>query len=811
MKNWLCLAIVWMLAIAVSIAVTEADSSQSSAAEPARADPSAANLDQFVESHCIACHDDSAPAGLKLTGLAQAPLTENAATWERVVRKLAARQMPPEQEPRPSEDEYRTVIAAVARSLDEAAAARPNPGRTESLRRLTRTEYQNTIRDLLAVEIDASTLLPADEASHGFDNITVSNLSPALLSRYISAAEKISQLAVGRAPQPPREETFRVRPDITQDVHLAGLPIGTRGGTLISYHFPARGEYEIQVHLMRDRNEEVEGLREPHELEILLDRERVKLLTVRPPRGGENQASIDANLTARVLVDAGPHQVGATFVAQCSSLEESLRQPLNVHFNYYRHPRQGPAVYQVSIRGPLGGEADSPATPREPTFDETPSRRQLFVARPAKPADEAACAREILATLVRRAYRRPIDEEDLAVPLAHYEAGRAAGGFEAGIEAAVAAILVQPQFLFRIERDPPTAQAGEAYRLPDLELATRLSYFLWSSMPDDELLALAEAGKLSQPDQREQQVRQMLADPRAEALVTNFAGQWLYLRNLESLSPDMRLFPDFDDNLRQAMRQETEQLFAHLLRHDRSLTELVSADYTFLNERLARHYGIPHVHGSRFRRVELGSTSHQDQARGGLLRHASVLSVTSYATRTSPVIRGHWVMANLLGSPPPPPPPDVPALADNTVSSRLSVRERLAQHRANAACASCHNLMDPVGFALENYDAVGRWRISEAGEPIDAAGGLPGHGEVDGAEELERAILARPELLARTFTEKLLTYALGRGVESSDAPAVRKIVAETAADDYRMSRIILGVVESTPFQMRTAFPTRTAP
>jgi mono/diheme cytochrome c family protein len=802
-----------LLAAAAIASALAAGLPQCVAAEPA-SNPTAAGAEsnprQFVESYCIACHDDATKAGgLALAGLTAAPLAENAATWERVIRKLAARQMPPEEEPRPTEHEYRSAISALAKSLDEAAAASPNPGRTESLRRLNRTEYQNTIRDLLAVEIDAEALLPADEASHGFDNITVSNLSPALLARYISAAEKISRRAVGRAPASPQEETFRVRPDITQDGHIAGLPLGTRGGTLISYDFPASGEYEIQVHLMRDRNEEVEGLREPHELEILLDRERAGLHTVRPPRGGASQASIDANLTARVRVDAGTHQVGATFVEKSSSLAESLRQPLNVHFNFYRHPRQGPAVYQVSIRGPLAasGEAagsDTASTVRLPTYDETPSRRRLFVARPKDPADEAACAKQVLATLLRRAYRRPIDEDDLAVPLAHYEEGHAAGGFEAGIEAAVAAVLVQPQFLFRIERDPPDVAPGTAYRLSDIELASRLSYFLWSSMPDDELLDLAAAGKLSQPEELDRQVRRMLADRRSQALVTNFAGQWLYLRNLESLSPDMRLFPDFDDNLRQAMRQETERLFEHVLRGDRSVRELIAADYTFLNERLARHYGIPHVHGSRFRRVPLGGESPQAQERGGILRHASVLSVTSYATRTSPVIRGNWVLANLLGSPPPPPPPDVPALADNTVSSQLSVRERLAEHRANAACASCHNLMDPVGFALENYDAVGRWRTTEAGEPIDVAGGLPGGGDVAGVTGIEQAILARPQLLARTLTEKLLTFALGRGVEHYDAPAVRKIVADAAAEDYRMSRLILGVVQSTPFQMRRA-------
>ncbi len=796
----------WILAFLLSgcmVAVSLADEPAPQARGTASADH--AGTKRFIESHCLDCHDQTTKtAGLALDELIAADIGRNPEPWERVVRKLQSRQMPPKKEPRPAEQDYDAVTTWLAASLDAAAAKQVNPGRTETFRRLTRTEYQNTIRDLLALDVDCSSLLPPDESSHGFDNITISDLSPSLLSRYVSAAQKISRLAVGRASESkpessaPQEETFRVRPDITQDTHIAGLPIGTRGGTLIAYNFPTSGEYEIQVHLMRDRNEELEGLREAHELEILLDRERLDLFTVKPPPSGTNDKSVDANLKTRVKVAAGPHQVGAALLANSSSLLETTRQPLNVHFNFYRHPRIGPAVYQVSIRGPLG----------ESNSGDTPSRRRIFVSRPTGESDEEKCAEQILTTLLRRAYRRPVDEDDLKVPLAFYRQGRAEGDFEAGIEAALAAVLVQPHFLFRIERDPAGVAPGAAYRVSDLELASRLSYFVWSSMPDEELLDVAAQGQLSRPDMLEKQVRRMLADERSRTLVSNFAGQWLYLRNLEAVMPDMRLFPDFDDNLRQAFRQETEQFVEEIQREDRSVLDLIKSDHTYLNERLARHYGIKHVYGSRFRRVSLtedsrdGDSLGEGSQRGGLLRHGSILSVTSYATRTSPVIRGQWVLANLLGSPPPPPPPNVPALAENTVSSTLSVRERLAQHRANAACASCHDLMDPVGFSLENFDAIGRWRTVEAGQPTDSAGGLPDGREFAGVTGLEQALLARPELFVRTLAEKLLTYALGRGVEPYDAPAVRQIVKDAKDGNYRFSRLILGIAQSTPFQMR---------
>ncbi|MEX2288272.1 MAG: DUF1592 domain-containing protein [Planctomycetaceae bacterium] len=777
------------LLVAAALAATCAADEQSATPSTGKSAQDQPALKQFIESNCLDCHDkDTRKAGLALDDLLAADIDRNTEVWEKVVRKLEARQMPPKETLLPQERDYDAAISWLEASLDAAAAKSPNPGRTETFRRLNATEYQNAIRDLLGLEVDVASQLPADESSHGFDNVTVADLSPTLLNRYISVAQNISRQAVGTAPRAPGGSTFRIHPDITQDAHVDGLPIGTRGGAIIPYNFPQEGEYEIQVRLMRDRNEGIEGLSEPHELEVLLDRERVDLFTVEPPPKGHSDQSVDAKLKSRPKITAGPHKLGVAFLKKSSSLLETARQPLNVHFNFYRHPRIGPAVYEVSVVGPF--EASGPG--------ETPSRRKIFISQPTGPDDEEDCARRILSNLARRAYRRPVDEEDLRTPLEFYRQGRAEGGFEAGIETAISSVLVKPQFLFRIERDPPGIPPGTAYPIEGVELASRLSFFLWSSAPDDELLDLAVRGKLTQPELLEQQVRRMLADDRSRSLVSNFAGQWLYLRNLEAVVPDMRLFPDFDDNLRQAFRQETELFFESILREDRSVLDLIKADYTYLNERLAKHYGIPHVYGSRFRRVTVDEGSH----RGGLLRHGSVLTVTSYATRTSPVIRGHWVLKNLVGTPPPPPPPNVPALADNTVSSLLSMREQLQQHRANAACASCHQQMDPVGFALENFDAVGRWRGTEAGQAINATGGLIDGSEFIGVSGLEQALLKRPELFVRTLTEKLMTFGLGRGVEYYDAPAVRQIVREARDDNYRFSRLIVSIAKSTPFQMR---------
>jgi len=749
-----------------------------------------ASVRAAVGRYCVDCHNaDSAKGGLDLAAIVGEDVGRHPAVWEKVVRRLHGRQMPPDGKKRPEEATYVALVSQLETALDRSAAERPNPGRTDTLRRLTRTEYQNAIRDLLGVHIDAAALLPGDEASHGFDNVTVGGLSPTLLDRYITAAQKIGRSAVGSARRSPDGDTIRVRPDITQEDRVDGLPVGTRGGALIRYTFPQDGEYDLQIRLARDRNEHVEGLREPHRLEVLLDRERVKSFTVKPP-DGEDFQTVDAHLKFRLAAKAGAHDLGVTFLKNPSSLLETSRQPLNVHFNVHRHPRLSPAVYQVSITGPFG--ATGPG--------DTPSRRRIFVARPKSPDEEEACAQQILTTLLRRAYRRPVVEADLLRILPLYRDARRAADFDAGIEAALSAVLVSREFLFRVERDPADVAPRTAYRIDDIALASRLSFFLWSSLPDDELLALAERGELHQPAVLAKQARRMLADPRSQSLVTNFASQWLHLRNLDSITPDGRLFPDFDDNLRQSFRRETELLFEDVVREDRSVLGLLKTDHAWLNERLAKHYGIPHVYGPRFRRVALEPGS----PRGGLLRHGSVLTVTSYATRTSPVIRGKWVLENLLGTPPPPAPPNVPALDDNTVSATLSVRERLAQHRANAACAHCHNLMDPVGFALENFDAVGHWRTVEDGQPVDASGGLPDGSRFTGVAGLEESLLKRPEIFVGTLAEKLLTFALGRGIESYDGPAVRSIVRTARTADFRFSALIEAVITSTPFQMRTS-------
>lgn len=755
----------------------------------------------FLESHCFDCHaDGEVSGGFSIDRMIDEPLVDHVASWEHVVRKLTARQMPPVGESRPNDADYRSVLNTLVLALDAFARATPRPGHVPSMRRLNQTEYKNAIRDLLSLDVDVRELLPRDESSHGFDNITVTNLSPVLMDRYVLAAQKISRLAIGKRTEPAAEKLYRVPADVTQDAHQPGTPVGTRGGLAIKHNFPQAGQYEIQVWLMRDRNDEVESLRGKHQLEVAFNRKRLKLFEIaRPPRGKSDQ-DVDANLTVTVDVPAGPQDVTVAFLPNGNSLLESTRQPLNVHYNFYRHPRIGPAVFQVSIRGPFEGR----------TGDATPSRQKIFSSYPKSESDEIACAEKTLKRLMRHAYRREVLDTDLATPMRLYHQGYDVGGFEAGIERALGAILVSPHFLFRIERqpegprtnDPDDDPKNSPYTITQYELASRLSFFLWSSLPDDELLDRAANGLLQEPAVLANQVRRMLADDRAHAIVENFASQWLYLRNLDSVKPDMRLFPDFDDNLRQALRSETELFLGEILQNDRSILELLKSDYTYLNERLAKHYGIPHVYGSRYRRVKLDPQSH----RGGILRHGSVLSVTSYATRTSPVIRGNWVLENILGSPPPPPPPDVPTLQDNTVDSSLSLRARLEQHRADEACASCHNLMDPIGFALENFDAVGRWRDTEAGAPISTAGELADGQRFENIDDLEQALLRRPDWFARTLTEKLMTFALGRGLEYHDAPVVRQIVRDAAANDYRFSRIVLGIVQSVPFQQRAREP-----
>ncbi len=765
------------------------------AAEPKASNPVAT----VVEKYCYDCHDsDSKKGDLSLEGLDKSQIAAAPVEWERVARKLNHREMPPIGEDRPDEATYNKIVSLLSASLDRAAAAHPNPGRTDTFRRLTRTEYQNAVRDLLGVEIDATALLPNDEPAHGFDNVTVGNISPTLMDRYVSAAQKIARLAIGAPRKTPGGETFRLPPDLTQEEHVEGLPIGTRGGGVFPYLFPQDGDYEIQVRLARDRNEQVEGLKKPSEVEVLLDKARIAIATVKPPGSDKNAELVDANLKFRVAVKAGPHDLGVTFPKDPTALIETVRQPYLVHFNMHRHPRQTPAVYQVSITGPF--DAQGPG--------DTPSRRLIFgrlatapnsAARSAAAAE--ASAREILTPLLRHAYRRPVTEEDLRKPLQFFHEGSAEGaGFEAGIENALCAILVSPRFLIRIEQDPAGVPPGTAYRVSDLELASRLSFFIWSSLPDDTLLDAAGRGDLRQPKLLEAQVRRMLADERSRSLVTNFASQWLHLRALEGVTPDLRLYIDFDDNLRQALRQETELFVESILREDRSVTDLLGADYTFLNERLAKHYGVPNIYGSHFRRVSFADDP--GRQRGGLLRQGSILTVTSYATRTSPVLRGKWILDNILGMPPSPPPPNVPSLPETVIAATLPMRERLAAHRTNPTCASCHNVMDPVGFSLENFDAIGRWRTDEDHKPIDVAGGLPDGSTFAGIAALERGLLQRPDLFAGTVSEKLLIFALGRGVEDFDAPAIRQIVRSAQVDHFRFSSLILGVVNSPPFQMR---------
>jgi mono/diheme cytochrome c family protein len=760
------------------------------ASQSAAASPDRAVLDQY----CIGCHNDRVRSGGTSLTTSPSSVGDRPELWEAVVRKLRARAMPPAGARRPDEATYERLVSSLEASLDADAATHPNPGRTDTFRRLTRTEYQNAIRDLLALDVDVADLLPKDDASFGFDNVGAVGFSPTLIERYLSAAQKITQLAVGAPVPSPGSRVVILPVDLTQEEHVDGLPFGTRGGTTVEHAFPRDGLYDIQVRLVRNRNENVEGLTEPNEVEVTLDGARLQLFTVVPNRNrmGDYYADedVDKHLNLRIRVTAGPHVIGATFLKKRSALIETERQPYVAHFNMNRHPRVTPAVHSVSVTGPF--EAGGSGT--------TPSRERIFVCRPAAAADEASCAKRIVATFARRAYRRPVTDRDIAAPLAFYEKARSADGFEAGVETALRAMLTSTEFLFRVEREPDNIGRGVAYRISDVELASRLSFLLWSSIPDEELLTAAERGRLHEPAMLEAQVRRMLADARAEALTTNFAGQWLHLRNLSAAVPNLRLFPDFDDNLRQAFRRETELFFQSVVRENRSVLDLIDADYTFVNERLARHYGIPHVYGDRFRRVTLPA----DSERRGLLGKGSVLTVTSHSTRTSPVRRGKWILDNVLGMPPPPPPPNVPALKENSSSSGAkTIRQLMAEHRSNAVCASCHASIDPLGFALENFDAVGHWRTSdEAQLPIDASGSLPGGASFEGVAGLRRAVMARPEVFVGNVIEKLMTYGLGRGVDYKDAPAIRQIRREAARDQYTFASLVVSLAKSAPFQMR---------
>ncbi len=752
------------------------------------------SIQSLLNNTCSDCHTGPKPAGdftiekLKPRLESIAASSFDSSDWERILRRLRAGQMPPPDSDRPNEADYDKATRAIEKWLDNGSQLHPFAGRTESLRRLTRTEYQNAIRDLLALDVDANALLPKDESSQGFDNITVGELSPTLLNRYLTAAQTVSRIALGREGLGPMGINIRVPADRTQDRHVDGLPLGTFGGVLIQHTFPRDGDYEFQLRLARDRDEKVEGLTQEHSIDLLIDREQSHRFTVKPPPNREDFTHVDSHLKTRIRVTAGQHAVGIAFPQVGASLVETKRQPFDAAYNRHRHPRVNPALFELSIVGPFHSESAG----------NSQSRQAIFRQDPVDTAKPMESAKRILSRLARLAFRRPIGEADLESPMWFFGESFREGGFDAGLEAALTSILVNPNFLFKIEEQPTGDSTGSAYAISDLELASRLSFFLWSSLPDDRLLSLAEAHKLRQPLVLAAEVERMLKDQRSTSLVTNFASQWLYLRNLESITPDLRLYPDFDDNLRHAFRRETELLIEEVIANDRNVLGLIRSNFTFLNQRLAKHYGIPNVSGSHFRRVDLSSTS----KRGGILRHGSILTVTSYATRTSPTIRGNWILENIIGTPPPPPPANVPALKDKQDSEGKSLRERLAMHRSDQACASCHNLMDPVGFSLDNYDALGRWRSFDDGQPLDTAGTMPDGSPVHDAATLEDSILKRPKVFVGTMTEKLLTFALGRGVELRDGPEVRRIVDFAAEQDFRFSSVVRGIVLSKPFLMR---------
>ena len=793
--------------LGVSIAIMLAASGSTEAAGPQQEragalPPSISAHAALLDQYCVTCHNEglrdrgTVPISLQSVDLTTVPA--DAELFEKVIRKLRTGSMPPAGRPRPAKAAYDGLASWLETEIDRAAAAQPNPGRTEPLHRLNRTEYQNVIRDLLALDIDAATLVPADDQSYGFDNIAgVLKVSPTLLERYMGAAREVSRLAVGGSKIAPASETFRIVSDLSQYQHRDGLPFGTRGGTTVPYNFPRDADYEIKVELL----DLFAGapIQEPHQLEVSVDGERVKIFNLTPPETDPNDQSPDVYLVApeelkvRVQVMAGPRNVTAAFIKKTDALPESVRQPFDRPHGEGDYLLYQPHLGTVTISGPFDvtGAGD------------TPSRRRIFVCQPSNPGEEAPCAREILSTLARRAYRRPVTEADLEGLVTFYNEGRTSGGFEAGIEKALRALLVSPDFLFRVVSDPPGIAPGTPYRLSDLELASRISFFLWSSIPDDELLDVAAQGRLNDPSVVERQVRRMLADPRAEALAKNFAGQWLRLRNVSGALPSDVIFPNFGESLRQDFVRETELFFDSILREDRSVGELLTADYTFLNERLAHHYNIAGVYGSDFRRVTLS-----DENRRGLLGQGSILTVTSHGDRTSPVGRGKWVLENVLGTPPPPPPANVPELEPDPNPGRLlAMRERMEQHRANPVCASCHRMMDPLGLALENFDATGRWRSHMlGGGVIDASGTTPDGTAFNGPAALRGLLVRNPEQFAIVVTEKMLTYALGRGVEYYDVPAVRQILRAAAANDYSTASLVVGVVMSQPFQMRLSKP-----
>ncbi|MEL6107844.1 MAG: DUF1592 domain-containing protein [Planctomycetota bacterium] len=754
-------------------------------------------MNRFVRDHCLDCHDGAdSPRGFDLSEIDAQPLAVAAEHWEKALLRVVSRQMPPPGEHSIEEAEFDAAVSALRAVLDQHAKEKPFAGESAALRRMTRTEYQNSVRDLLGIDLDIISLLPPDPSSDGFDNITVDTVSPLLLERYLTAAQRVSRAAVGTPGSRPGGLTIRVPADQSQEHHVEGLPFGTRGGMVFEHHFLRDGEYEFQVRLTRDRDEKVEGLNEPHDLDILIDRKRVHRFSIKPPRGGKDYSTIDRDLNIRLRVPQGAHQVGVTFVEKSSAIREIKRQPFDASYNRHRHPRQTPALHEVSVVGPFSNATSSGLI------------RGNLELRLRDDEEPVQAARRVLMPLIRKAFRREVDEADFVTARRFFDLGIAKADesltqqqrFLVGIEAGLTMVLVNPNFLLHAHRQPNDTDPGELYALPSNELASRMASFLWRSLPDEELLAVASDQSLLEVADLESQTRRMIADKRRRSLVDSFADQWLYLRNLPTITPDLRQFPSFDNNLREAFASETKHLVADVIERDASVLELIRCEHTFLNERLAIHYGIPNIVGSHFRKVEL----RPEWKRGGLLRHGSVLMATSYATRTSPTIRGAWVLENILGTPPPPPPPNVPTIEAKGPHVASSFREMLAKHREDDACASCHDLIDPVGFALDQYDAVGRWRATIEGEPVDAAGRLPDGQVVEGVGQLEAGILRRPELFVTALVKKLMTYALGRPVTHADGPEVRRIVANAAANGYRFSDLIVGITRSKPFTHRTA-------
>ena len=795
-----------LAALLSGVAGAAAASAQTTADAPHRA---------MLDRYCVVCHNERLrTAGLALDAADLSDLAGDAAIWEQVIRKLRIGAMPPPGRPRPDRGDARALVAYLETGLDRAAALDPGVGRTETFHRLNRAEYRNAVRDLLGVEVDVSALLPADDADeHGFDNMAaVLSVSPALLERYLSAARKITRLAVGLAPPVPSVETHRIPLLLYQDDRLSeDLPFGSRGGVAVRHRFPVDGEYSVRLRLQRTYTDYIRGLGTPQHLDVRVDGRVVTRFTVgggAPPHATAAPASFagntplfghpdwetyvleaDEDLQVRFHAEAGERVVGVSFERKHWETEGVL-QPRQTGFPLAINERwQGnAAVDSVEIGGPY-----SVAGPGD-----TASRRTVFTCHPDRGDAADACARGILGRLARRAYRRPVTDGDVDLLFGFYQRRQRTDGFEAGVQLALQRLLTDPEFLFRVERDPVDAAPGTAHPVSDLALASRLSFFLWSSIPDEALLDDAVRGGLREPGVLEGHVRRMLADPRSSAMVENFVGQWLLLRNIPAVTPDPNIFPTFDENLRDAFRRESELFVEHVMREDGSLVDLLDADYTFVNERLAAHYGIPGVYGNRFRRVTL------DRRRGGLLGHGGLLTVTSYPNRTSPVLRGKWVLENLLGVPPPPPPPDVPSFPERGPGGEpASVRELLEMHRESPACAGCHAPMDPLGFALENFDAIGRWRTTDGHEAIDARGAMPTGDAFEGIDGLRALLVNDPEPLVRTVTEKLLAYALGRGIEHYDYPTIRKIARDAAADGHRWSAVVLGIVQSPPFQLRS--------